>query len=615
MRVTRKRPRILLICLLAALATLLLEASPAQASKHYGITQVDIAAQLHPDGSLEVTESRTYDFHGSYRYAYRVIPLGGPETYRDLGISENGRAYRPAESRKPGTFRITEQGDQVEIRWFFRASNEVRTFDFHYRVENLIRCHDDAALLYFKFIGDDWEKPSSNVRLALNPPQPLARDGVRAWLHSPLWAQLVIGERGECTAWCERLPKRTYLEIRALYPPEIFPRVAPRAGTIRARVMEEEARWAEEANRQRGEAREHWARRQARRAIGVKVLPAVVVIGFLAWVFLFRRYGRRPDVPAPLDLASTPPAATPPALVGYLLHSRQTSARDLVATLLDLAQRGFLVMREGEREKRRFLGGTKKVAHYVWELKREHYREKSAELLKYEDELIRFLFDDLAAGEDAIDLATFRKRRKEITKFFTQWKKEVKAVAEERGFFERESLRGRIYSILLGVAMMVLGVLSFFLFDIWALLLAGAGALVLVLSFTIPHRTPQGEIEAQGWQALRRYLRKYDFRGVGRSDLLAQINTYLVYGMVLGLSKKVYDALTLCIPPEASGTYVPWYICHGSQGGGFSPAAFGSAFSAMVATTTSTVSSAVGTGGGASGGGGGGAGGGGGGAG
>ena len=61
------------------------------------------------------------------------------------------------------------------------------------------------------------------------------------------------------------------------------------------------------------------------------------------------------------------------------------------------------------------------------------------------------------------------------------------------------------------------------------------------------------------------------------------------------------------IPADEYNHYIPWYVCYGTRTGGFTPEAFASAFSSMIATTTSAMSTASGAGGGASAGGGGGA--------
>ena len=170
------------------------------------------------------------------------------------------------------------------------------------------------------------------------------------------------------------------------------------------------------------------------------------------------------------------------------------------------------------------------------------------------------------------------------------------------------------YSLALAGSMVALAVVAMIFIGPWGLILGGAAIAVVVLSFFIAHRTAEGETKARHWKAVQKYLKKYEFRSADRSDLLSRISTYLVYGVVLGLSTKFYKEVAAYIPEGSHGAYLPWYACGGRGAGDFSPASFGEAFSSMVATATSSMSSAAGTGGGASAGGGGGAGSGGGGA-
>lgn len=591
---------------LVALAFLLL--SPQVfAAKYYQIIQVDIGAQLRADGSMEVTESRTYRFVGSFSYAFRTVPTIGPVAFEDFRISERGQFYQLSDSMTPGTYRIIPGQGKIEIRWFFRASDESRTFDFHYRVKNAIQKYDDAAVLYYQFISGDWDSWSKNVHLALKPPKRLSRTQINEWLHGPLWAESRIEEDGSITAWCEHLPKYTYFEVRALYPPEVFPGAEKEYGPVRSEIMREEAGWAEEANLERERAIKIAEARKKRQEYGKWIMIAFSLVGLAGWWNIFRKYGKRPKIPVLPSVSSDVPWETSPVLVGYLLNSQQISGGALVATLLNLARRGFIALREEEEEKRAFIGRTKKKTVYILDLKRDFWSKNSSKLEKYEDDLIRFIFDELGSGQDSIDLKVIEKKRSRFMNFFRDWKKDVKELGKQQGWFDKESKWGMLYSLGIAGAMFLLTIPSIFLFGSWAAIIGIASVVVFTLSFLIPHRTQEGEMKTQQWKGLKRYLLKYHYRQAEKSTLLKNIDSYFVYGVVLGLSKKIFQELANFIPADEYAHYVPWYVCYGTRTGGFTPEAFASAFSSMIATTTSAMSTASGAGGGASVGGGGGA--------
>jgi uncharacterized membrane protein len=370
--------------------------------------------------------------------------------------------------------------------------------------------------------------------------------------------------------------------------------------------MAEEARWAEQANRQREAARASYQAQQQRMRLGRWVGIAICAAGLVAWWALYKRYHHKPELPAFLEMTSEIPEQTPPALLAYLLQSRQISGAALVGTMLDLARRGLLVLREETEEVKAFWGGTKQKTTYYWDLNRSSWEQHEPRMHDFENALVGFIFDDLAEGADTISIERIKRKRSEFIKFFRLWKKRVEKHAKDKHWFDTESIKGMYYSLAVAGVIIVVALLSILLFRAWAMISLAGGCAVLILSFLIPHRTAEGETKARHWKAVRKYLQKYEFRTADRQSLLARISDYLVYGVVLGLSTKLYNELATYIPERAHGTYVPWYVYHGGTGG-FSPTAFGDAFSSMVATTTSAMSTAAGTGGGASGGGGGGA--------
>jgi uncharacterized membrane protein len=376
--------------------------------------------------------------------------------------------------------------------------------------------------------------------------------------------------------------------------------------------MREEGKLVEEANQDRLEAREKQERRAARWATGKWIAGLIGLSGLLGWFGLKGKYGKREPLPPPVKISPEIPEGTPPALVDYLLHSRQVSGGGLIGTLLDLARREFLSLHDEEVEKKGLFGRSYKRVEYSWHLDRSLWDKKRSNLLDYENSLISFMFDDLADGANQIEIKTLQKHQSKFVKFFQKWKKTVAEIGKKKDWFDKQSYRGMYYSMAIGGGMILLTIPVAIYFGPWALLLGMSAFLVFFLSFAIMHRTKQGEIEARRWSALRRYLTKYQFR-TEQAAVLKHIDDYMVYGAVLGIGKKVYNELAGLIPSGETQRYIPWYI-YSRSGQDFSPAAFSTAFSSMMATTTSAMSTASGAGGGATGGGGGGAGGGGGGA-
>ena len=604
------RARWLTVIVITAVA--FLSFSGPAAAKACRITEVAINAELGPDGRIDVSEKRTYTFDGAYTHAYRELPRPGPVFFDDFKVLEGGEPYALSESKQPGTCTISETSDKIRVTWYYRARNETRTFEFRYRASNAVERYEDAAVLYFKFIGEEWDIRQDNVVINIRPPRPLPDGALNEWLHGPLWASSSIAADGSIAARCERLPAGAFLEVRALYPPDAFPEVEARVGSVRSEIMAQEAQWARDANRARDDARRRLAERQDFLALGKWVTPPIMLAAMVAWWWIYRAFTRRPTLPRLPTMASEIPDRTPPALVAYLLSGRQVPAKALVATLLDLAERGFVVFSDEAVEKTGAFGGTKRRRMYRWEVKRAFWNQHAGQLADFESSLLNFIFNDLSKGRDAISTDEIKKGHQAFAKFCGKWQKTVAARGREKNWYDADSIRGMYYSLVLGFVMVGVTILLAFLFGLWAAPLGGVALAIIILSFLVPHRTPEGETKARQWRAVLRYLRSRQFRNEAGPKILSQVPAYLIYGAVMGLSASVYRELAALIPDNERTAYLPWYAHAG--GGEFSPADFGAGFSSMVAAASSAVSTAAGVGGGASGGGGGGAGGGGGGA-
>jgi uncharacterized membrane protein len=364
--------------------------------------------------------------------------------------------------------------------------------------------------------------------------------------------------------------------------------------------MKEEAELAREANLRRIEAREKAKERTERMALGSRVTPALGFLGIFAWVLVFLRYGRRPEIPLRLERSSEIPSELPPALTQFLVANRIINGNALVATLLDLARRGYLEFHEDSEERHYVLGIKRKVNKHYWVLLRKKYESDRTTLLPYETMLINFVFDELAEGDRA-PMQLFKKNGTKCRRFFRKWKKEVEAAGKQQEFYATESYTGRNIGMMIGGFMVALGAALAPFFYQWALVPGILGLLLIVLSLAMVHHTRKGAIEAARWKSLKKYLKELGSR---RASQLDSVPRYLVYGVALGVGKKPLTELANAIPAGQHQTYLPWYYAQGGFGDSFG-ASFGASFSASVATVSSSMSSATGAGGGASAGGGG----------
>lgn len=590
-------------------------------TKSYAIEGIDVEATVRPDGSLAVVEEITYVFNGSFTYAFRDVPLKPGETLREVSVRDGRREYRLGGGSAPGTFKLVSKGPKTTITWYYRASNERETFYFSYVVGGVVKRHPDVAELYYKFVGGDWDRSIGDVRVTVHPPAGTSRSDVRAWAHGPLNGTIDIAADGVVRLGVSHLPARTYWEGRILYPQDRFAAV-PAAGDRPQleTIMSEERAWAAEANRKR-EARIESMRRAAalreqKRGLAKKFLAVSIVAGLLVlmwWYRAFLRYGR-PHRVAARTARGEIPSAHRPAILSYLLH-RGVSGAAMVATLLDLADRGYFTITESRSEKKGWFGRMRSETDYRFDLTGKRMQD----LEPFEMQLVEFLITE-AGDVTGFTMSGLKeaatRHRATFRKWFMKWSKKVKEVGKKMDFFEPYPSSAMALNAIAGVLLMVAGIVFCKLSDSASGAAAiGSGVLTLFLTLTLQRRTVEGKRLHVAWKEFHAHLRSIGKAlGPVRLDSNAW-GRYMAAAIIFGMHKQLFPKLQM-VGDDGAAMVPVWFL--GSQGSGASfdgsLSSLASGLSTMVTSVSTTMSSASGTGGGASGGGGGGSGGGGGGA-
>lgn len=571
--------------------------------KSYKIDSVDITAKINSDGSMLVTEFRNYNFHGNYSYAFREMPITDDVKFSNYRVSENGRDYRLNDSRNEGTYQVYNDNNSTIVKWHYRAKNEVRSFTFSYKVDGAITRYQDVAVLYYKFISEEWKKKNRNVNIRIIPPEEGNYGSIRHWFHGPVWSESKLEYNGEIVAWSKYIPARRFFEVRALYPENLFPNLETNFDYVEGKILSEESAWAEEANKLREAYQIKQKNRIKRHKFGKIVLPIFALLCLIIPILLHRKYGKRPPFVNKIDILAEAPENLPPAFVSYLINSRQILGSALVGTLYDLAVRKFLTLQEDKIQKKK----KKFITIYTLKLNREYYTENVDLLQDFEQELIEFIFTEISDSHDSLDIKILTKKRSKFVSFFNKWKKSVEHSVREKNWFDRKSVKGANFCAIVGSFYLSLFIGSIFLFGPSCLYMLALVFITFIYAIIIPHKTMEGRWQYEQWRAFKRYLIKKKYKNSSQEDLLKNINNLFIYGIVFGITGKIYQDLAFTIPASHSQNYVYWYNFQGNQTGSFDPGSFSKSFSTMVTTTNAAFSSATGSGGGASTGGGGGA--------
>ena len=546
----------LLLGLLLALA-----AAPDMAqARTLSMQEVVIDAEVLPDASMRVTEQLTVKFSGQWNGFFIKIPQGD-SPIDDVVVREKGQPYTFNPSTTygpPGTYLVKTEGGQTVIDWSIKAQDEVRTFDVSYRVNNAVKVHADVAELYRKFISDaNGNKIAAvQVNLKLPPGAEKYRQGedIRIWGHGPLTGEVNFAGPDKVVWQVKNLPAYTFVEGRVVMPAALLsaaPASAHTGKTALPAILAEEQGWANKANKERMQARAEYA--------GAAVIIGAALVGLL---LLWRRYGRRHPTSFAGDYYRDLPAPYSPAELSVLWNFGKMQARDLTATIMDLARRRFIRLEAANIETKRLLG-SKEVATYrvVFLPPPDPAAARKADdavLRPHEKELLDYLKDDIGKGQESIylrDIEQYSKDNgKEFYGFWQDWCKGLIARGEEYKFFDNSGNMG-LLTVLSGLGLFVLGSYLASKSGLVGGSLAIAGALLLIIPRGFKRRSASGQEDYVRWQAFKRFLEH--FSEMERHEIPSLIiwEHYLVYAVTLGVAKEVIKQLEVVFPNLQDGDY------------------------------------------------------------
>jgi uncharacterized membrane protein YgcG len=549
------------------------------------IADFHAALTVERNADLLVEESITIDFSEERHGIYRTIPVrytdpmgyGYSLRLRVLDVTDGeGRDHK---------FQVQDQGRYVNIRIGDpdrTVTGRVR-YVLRYRVREALGHFAKHDEIYWNVTGNEWEAPILRASASVRLPAALPADSlvietfVGRFGSREKSASVTVTEPGIVSIASNRpLEQLEGLTIAVAWPVGHveFPGAPARLARFFA---------------------DNW------------VLLAPLVVLAALWR-RYRRVGVDPRAPASVMVRYEPPPGVTPGEIGTLVDER-VDLRDIAATLVDLAVRGYLTIRV---EKREILLGLTHQEETVF----ARTKKDAADLRPHEVILLAALFE--SGGE--VDTSDLRQ------KFYVHLPSIRTALYDglvKQGHFSSHpgSVRSRYraLSLLVGIVVFGIGLL-------WVIIRGGilpnglavpaaAAITSVVLCFAfapaMPRRTASG-VRLRSWaRGFQEFVTRVEKEKLEQDEARNVFETLLPYAMALGVAERwakrfegLYDN-----PPA-------WFI-GGSPGSAFSTSAFHHTLASAVGRAGSSMTSSPrgsgssGTGGGGSSGGGGGGGGGG----
>ena len=603
MQTLRRTLRAVAAALAVTLVALVVMALPAQA-RDFSIDQVDIDATVGTDGSLTVTEVRTFDFDGSFNGVYWDISKGEYEgRYIDVNVLGAGtiegdtvELFEESSSERNNTYTTYDYGDYLELKIFSAHEDETVQFVIKYELTDLVGRHEDVAELYWKFVSDGWQVESNNVTCTVHLPVPEGETvepekNVRAWGHGPLDATVYF-EGDDVVYRVPGVGTGEFAEARITFPESWVPDAEKQSDSVLDGILEEEMGWAEEANEQRERARENRNRLNVATtaAGGVAGLGAVGVIAFM--VKKRKEYKATHTPQFDDDYYRDVPTGDHPAVLGTLYHDGIYPDEAFTAALMRLTDQGIIKLDKGTFVKKRLLLGDKSYEdYYITFAKDDMLIDDGAGAVARQANAIdrkalKFLTWLASHDNDADDnilqfssiKTTAKKHAESYKDRYDKFKETVERAYANRFASTEPTGAGAVgivgaVGICLGVALVIF-TLDHDISSVVPLVCGGALAaagLVSVLSvFTYDKINPEGiEVRAK-LEALRQWFKDFTRLKEAVPHDVILWNRLLVMAVALGVSDEVIKQLKIAAPeiledPYMRGYYY-WYYMGGPMG-------------------------------------------------
>ncbi len=505
--------------LVCACAFLMVAPSAQALAKDWRIDNMDVLLNVQENGDVVVDEKVTFSFEGNYHYVGRSIPTGNMDGMADIAVYDANGAALP-EGDSPGTFRSFTEGNRRIIKINFDLTDTSATWTIHYRAKAVVMFFDQGDELRWYVFDAETPVAIAAAKATVKLPGSVPVDKMTQAVQTGYGLQATVTSPGPSTMVYEAtdIPPYTNFWIVTGFPKDVV--------------------------------KYSWTARRVAAFIIPKVGFLLPIGFFLGMFLLWRRRGRDDPSAVYAKYVSEPPSDLSPGLVGALIDEK-VDTKEVVATIVDLAKRGYLEITDAEKE------------HVLSKQMTIFTRLKSLDdLAGFEKKVAESLFDS-----NHPDQVTTKDLKNHFYTHVQPIVEQVYAEVTKGGLFyaNPKKVRSRwlgygfLVAVILGGLTAIMGVTGV---PGWGWFLLGSIiAVIIVWAFSphMPRRTAKGAQEQKKWEAFRNYLNDLT-RFQDMEAAKDKFEKYLPYAIAFGVEKQWVRRFENLNVPSPSWYHPPIFI-------------------------------------------------------
>ena len=517
------------------------------------LNELDFDVQINTDGSMQVTENwdirisdtntlfKTFEIDNSKYTNITDVTVKEIGNTNKIFTKINQEMYHVT---KDCYYALTNSNGLFEIAWGVGLddSSATKKYQISYRVNDVIAKYNDYSELYWQFIGEDFEIDADEIEGTITLPSKVQNiEDIRVWGHTEdLNGEIYATDLDKIEFTIDNYSSGNYVEVRSLIPNYIIgntSRIYNR--NILNSVLEEENRWAEEAN----------ARRQTQKNI------TYILLGIATIITLFFIYKIIKNIVKLIKMEKKfkpttkieyfrelPYNDATPAEALFILSngSVKSFSSSFSSNILDLCLNKYITIEEvknGEKVKK--------------DVVKINILEKEDTNLK-KDEKLALDFLKEVAGENK-ELTT-----KDITKYLNKHvskieklDKELSNILEkyeqENGKYQKQKSEEMSKYTTACICYLMFVFFTFF-FPPLAIILFINAIIVGIMSAKVNILTQKGIDEKEQWKAFKKYMEDFSLLNEKEIPALVLWEKYLVFATAFGISDKVLKQLKVVYP-------------------------------------------------------------------